>query len=172
MLPGCRVAAGVLPGCCRVLPGCRVPGRTSSQLVWALRLPGCRVAGYCRVLPGTAGLPGRCRVGVVAGSLPGHCRVRRCRVAGARAQRPMAIKETQEHDETLTPQELHGHRSIERRPEGCSPGWWLQRCARHSRAPAVGYPRRPRNVGSRPVARVSTSPCGRTRSPKAIDSSR
>ena len=71
----CRVV-GLLPGCCRVLPGCPVPVRTSSQLVWALRLPGCRVAGYCRVLPGTAGLPGRCRVVAGLG----------CRVAGARAQ--------------------------------------------------------------------------------------
>ena len=76
-MPGCcRVA-----GCCRVLPDCRVPARTSSQLVWALRLPGCqvrlpgcrvrlpgcRVAGGCRVLQG-------CRV--VAGVLPGWCRVR------------------------------------------------------------------------------------------------
>ena len=76
-MPGCcRVA-----GCCRVLPDCRVPARTSSQLVWALRLPGCqvrlpgcrvrlpgcRVAGGCRVLQG-------CRV--VAGVLPGWCRFR------------------------------------------------------------------------------------------------
>ena len=80
-MPGCcRGAAGVLPGVAGLLG---VPVRTSSQLVWALRLPGCRVAGYCRVLPGTAGY---CRV---AGSLPGHCRVVAglgCRVAGARAQ--------------------------------------------------------------------------------------
>ena len=57
----------VLPGACRVagvLPGCRVPACTSSQLVCqAAGLPG--TAGYCRVLPGTAGLPG------VAGPLPG-----------------------------------------------------------------------------------------------------
>jgi len=31
--------------------------------VGAWSVPGCRVAGYCRVLPGTSGLPGRCRVG-------------------------------------------------------------------------------------------------------------
>ena len=86
-LPG---FAGSLPGCCRVLPGCRVPVRTSSQLVWALRLPGCRVAGYygtagyCRLLPG-------CRV--VAGSLPGRCRVRLpgCRGQGSTERAPLLI---------------------------------------------------------------------------------
>jgi hypothetical protein len=73
----------VLPGCCRVLPGCRVPVRTSSQLVWALRLPGCRVAGYCRVLPGTAGY---CRVAGCCRGVAGCCRVRLpgCRGQGSR----------------------------------------------------------------------------------------
>ena len=94
VLPG---AAG-LPGCCRVLPGCWVPGRRGAAgvLPGVAGLPGTcahvltaglgsQAAGLpgCRVLPGTAGY---CRV---AGSLPGRCRVVAglgCRVAGARAQ--------------------------------------------------------------------------------------
>jgi hypothetical protein len=94
----CRVAGG-LPGCCRVccrtLPGVAGYGSTccphiltaGRRLWW---VPGCRVAGYCRVLPGTAGY---CRVAgsvparVGAGSVLGRCRVGAglgCRVAGAR----------------------------------------------------------------------------------------
>ena len=95
----------MLPRCCRALPGVAgyLPARPPS---WSA-LGQCRVAGYCRVLPGTAGycrvlpgtagycrvLPGTagycrvlpgCRVG--AGSVPGRCRVGagslpgRCRV--------------------------------------------------------------------------------------------
>ena len=66
MVPGCRGVAG----CCRVLPGCRVGGRTSSQAIYTAGLPGCRV-------PGVAGC---CRV---AGWLPGGCRVR---LPGCRGQ--------------------------------------------------------------------------------------
>ena len=70
--------AGVLPGCCRGAAWCcrELPGVAgylpSHRLSWSV-LPGC-----CRVLPGAAGLPG-CRVAGccrVAGVLPGRCRVR------------------------------------------------------------------------------------------------
>ena len=80
VLPGCRGAAGVLPGA----PGIPAPPArgTSSQLV-TRRWVGAGLPG-CRVLPGTAGLPGRCRVG--AGSVPGRGVGLGCRVAGPRGQ--------------------------------------------------------------------------------------
>ena len=72
-LPGCRVlpdrVAG-LPGCCRVSAG--LPGAGCCRGVLPGALPGCEdvrtlPSGCCRVLPGAAGLPG-CRVA-------GCCRV-------------------------------------------------------------------------------------------------
>ena len=89
-MPGCRGAAGVLPGCCwgaagccqvRGLPGCRVAGVMPGQY----RGAGCRVlpsaAGCCRVLPGAAGccrvLPGCEDVRALPGAA-GCCRC--CRV--------------------------------------------------------------------------------------------
>ena len=51
---GCRFVASFAG----LLPGCRVGGRTSSQVIWTVRLPGCcpcRVAagfGCCQVAPG------------------------------------------------------------------------------------------------------------------------
>jgi hypothetical protein len=71
VLPGCRGAAGVLPGCCRVPRVYLHHPHVARPPSWsrgAGSVPGCRVAGYCRVLPGCRGgagsVPGRCRVGV------------------------------------------------------------------------------------------------------------
>jgi hypothetical protein len=86
VLPGCRGAAGVLPGCCRVP---RVYLHHATTRTWHVLPAGHAALGRCRAaeLPGTAGY---CRV---AGAVPGRCRVGagsgcRVRLSGCRASGP------------------------------------------------------------------------------------
>ena len=112
----------VLPDYCWVAGNCRVGGRTSSQIIWPVRLPGCRVLRFCLVLPG-------CWVAGFAADLLSRrvcCRFAAglgCRVAGSRAQDWRLHVDVRQHAQ-------HARSLYSRRVEEATPSSIVDRCYR------------------------------------------